>query len=182
MDLERRFIMINSTVNELRQKSDAARDRIGRQLDGMASHLDRVPAPGEWSARQVLCHLLFEPGFNAVALLQSFAPRDLPVVDVVPGQVTVTPERARMTLPELVGALDAQRREVFAYLETLDERGLAAKARIPIFEPLVGTDEITVPIFVGAMFDRHWNAHADQLGQIRRAVGLPEAEYTSSTA
>lgn len=39
--------MINSTVNELRQKSDAARDRIGRQLDGMASHLDRGPAPGE---------------------------------------------------------------------------------------------------------------------------------------
>lgn len=174
--------MINSTVNELRKKSEAARDRIGCQLEGMASHLDRSPAPGEWSARQVLCHLLFEPGFDAVALLRTFAPRDLPVVDVVPGQVTVTPERARMTLPELVGALDAQRRDVFAYLATLDDRGLAAKARIPIFESLVGTDEITMPIFVGAMFDHHWHAHADQLGQIRRAAGLPEAKYTRPAA
>jgi hypothetical protein len=174
--------MINSTVNELRKKSAAARDRIGRQVDGMAPHLDRVPAAGEWSVRQVLCHLLFEPGFDAVALLGTFAPRDLPVVEVVPGQVTVTAERARMTLPELVGALDAQRESVFAYLQTLDEAGLAAKARIPIFESLVGTDEITVAIFVGVLFDRHWNAHADQLGQIRRAVGLPEAEYTSSAA
>jgi hypothetical protein len=167
--------MINPTVNELRKKNEAARDRIGRQLDGMAAHLDRSPAPGEWSARQVLCHLLLEPGFDAVALLQCFAPRDLPLVEIVPGQVTVTPERARMTLAELIGGLDAQRLEVFAYLETLDEAALGAKARVPLFAPLVGTDEITLPMFVGVMFDRHWHAHADQLAQIRQAAGLPEA-------
>lgn len=168
--------MINPTVNELRKKNDAARDRIGRQLEDMAFHLDRSPGAGEWTARQVLCHLMFEPGFDAVGLLRRFAPRDLPVVEIVPGQVTVTPERARMTLPELIGALDAQRRDVFVYLETLDETGLGSKARIPLFESLIGTDEITLPIFVGAMFDLHWNAHADQLAQIRRAAGLPEAQ------
>jgi hypothetical protein len=168
--------MVNPTVNELRKKSEAARDRIGRQLDGMAAHLDRAPAPGEWSARQVLCHLLLEPGFDAVALLRCFAPRDLPLLEIVPGQVTVTAERARMTLPELIGGLDAQHQDVFAYLETLDEAGLGGKARIPLFEPLIGTDEITLPIFVEVMFDRHWHAHADQLAQIRRAAGLPEAK------
>lgn len=168
--------MINATVNELRKKSEAAWDRIGAQLAGMGPHLDRAPAPGEWSARQVLCHLLFPPGFDAVALLKRFAPTDLPLIEIVPGQVTVTPERARMPLPDLVAALEAQRRDVFAYLETLDEAGLGHKARIPIFEPLIGTDEITLPIFVGAMFDRHWNAHADQLATIRQAAGLPGAK------
>src|SRR5262245_48901121 len=176
MERERRPIMINSTVNELRKKSDAARDRIGRQLEGMASHLDSTPAPGEWSARQVLCHLMFEPGFDPVALLRRFAPRDLPVVEIVPGQVTLTPERARMTLPELIGALDVQRQDVFAYLETLDTARLGDKARIPLFQSLIGTDEITLPIFVGAIFDLHWNTHADQLAQIRRATGLPAAQ------
>jgi hypothetical protein len=89
---------------------------------------------------------------------------------------TVTPERGRMTLAELIAALDTQRREVFAYLETLEEADLRRKARIPLFAPIVGTDEITLPIFVGAMFDRHWNGHADQLAQIRQAVGLPETQ------
>jgi hypothetical protein len=79
-----------------------------------------------------------------------------------------------MSLAELTAALDAQRVQVFAYLETLGEPALGRKARIPLFEPIVGTDEITLAIFVGAMFDRHWHAHADQLAQIRQAVGLPE--------
>jgi hypothetical protein len=167
-------IMSNGTVNELRTKSEAAWERIGRQLAGMEAHLERTSAPGQWTAREVLCHLLFEPGFRPVGLLERFASTDLPLVEITPGVSTVTPERRRMTLAELVGALDSQRREVFAYLEALDEAALRRKARIPLFAPLVGTDEITLPVFVGAMFDRHWSAHADQLAQIRQAVGLPE--------
>lgn len=142
--------MSNGTVNELRKKSEAAWERIRRQLAGMDAHLERTSAPGQWTAREVLCHLLFEPGFRPVGLLERFASTDLP--------------------------LDSQRREVFAYLEALDEAELRRKARIPLFEPLIGTDEITLPIFVGAMFDRHWNGHADQLAQIRQTVGLPETQ------
>lgn len=62
----------------------------------------------------MLCHLLFEPGWKPAALLERFAVTDLPVVDITPGVATVTPERRRMTLGELTGALDTQRREVFA--------------------------------------------------------------------
>jgi len=124
----------------------------------------------------VLCHLLFEPGFRPAGMLERFASTDLPLVEITPGVSTVTPERRRMTLAELIAALGAQRREVFAYLEALDEADLRRKARIPLFEPLIGTDEITLPVFVGAMFDRHWNGHADQLAQIRQAVGLPETQ------
>jgi len=167
--------MANATVTELRKKSEAAWENLGRQLEGLEAHLERTPAPGEWTARQLLCHLLFEPGFDPVPLLESFAAVELPVVEITPGVATVTPERQRMTLPELTAALDAQRQAVFAYLETLDEDELERRARIPIFKPLIGTDEITLPIFVGAMFERHWNGHADQLAQIRRAVGLPVA-------
>ena len=168
--------MSNGTVNELRKKSEAAGKRIGRQLAGMEAHLERTHAPGQWTTRQVLCHLLFEPGFRPVGLLERFASTEPPLVEITPGVATVTPERGRMTLAELIAALDTQRREAFAYLETLEEADLRRKARIPLFAPIVGTDEITLPIFVGAMFDRHWNGHADQLAQIRQAAGLPETQ------
>jgi len=166
--------MSHAIVKELRGKNDAAWERLGRQLAGMEVHLEHSDRPGEWTTRQVLCHLLFEPGFQPTGLLRCFAAADLPLIEIVPGVATVTAERERMSLAELTAALDAQRRQVFAYLDTLGEAELGHKARIPLFEPLVGTDEITLPIFVGALFDRHWIGHADQVAQIRRAVGLPE--------
>ena len=171
--------MVNATVKELQRTSDTRWEALGRVLASMEAHLERADAPGEWTTRQVLCHLLFEPGWKPVALLERFATGpagDLPLVEITPGAVTVTPERQRMTLAELVAALDGQRREVFGYLATLGEADLARKARIPLFAPLLGTDEVPLPVFVGAMFDRHWTGHIEQLGKIRRAAGLPEAE------
>ncbi len=40
----------------------------------------------------------------------------------------------------------------------------------------MGTDEIATPVFVGALFDYHWNDHAGQLAKIRKAAGLDEAK------
>jgi hypothetical protein len=168
--------MATETVTELRQKSDAAWANLSRQTQGMDAHLDRADAPGEWTMREVLCHVLFEPGFDPRAVLSSFAHRDLPVFDVKASDTHVTPDRQRSTLDELMRALDAQRHALFAYLEELSEGDLARKARIPLFKQFMGTDEIPIPMFVGAMYDYHWNDHAGQIAKIRRAVGLPEAK------
>ena len=169
----------HATVRELRKRSDAARERLGRELAGMEAHLERTHAPGQWTAREVLCHLLGEPGVDLLALLERFSATDPPLVEITPGLVTVTPERRRMTLAGLLAALDAQRASVLGYLDGLAPADLGGKARIPLFAPILGTDEVTLPIFVGAMFGMHWDAHADQIGQIRQAVGLPEAQYTT---
>jgi DinB superfamily len=167
--------MTAQTVRELETKSDAAWKTLTAQLAGMEPYLERADAPGEWTAREVLSHLLHAPGWNVAAVLRSFAARDLPVVEIDAGETFLTPERKAMTLAQLVAALDGQRREVFAYLRTLSEADLGRKARIPLFKSFMGTDEITLPMFVGAMFDYHLNDHASQLAKIRKAVGLPTA-------
>ena len=137
--------MVNATVRELQRSNDVVWETLGETLEGMDAHLERADAPGQWTARQVLCHLLCEPGAEPVALL------------------------------------DGQRRDVLGYLATLGEADLARRARIPVFGPLLGTDEVPLPVFVGIMFDRHWAAHIEQLAKIRRAAGLPEAQYTTPT-
>ena len=143
----------------------------------MEPHLDRADAPGEWTTRQVLSHLLFEPGWDVVAFLKKFSDRDLPLGEIVPGRTNVTPERQAMTLAQFVAALDAQQRGVFEYLESLDEAELHQReARIPLFKQFFGTDETPMTVYVGALFDYHWNDHAGQLGKIRKAAGLPEAK------
>ena len=168
--------MANAAVAELRKKADAVWDNLTRQLEGMEPHLERSDAPGEWTTRQVLCHLLSEPGWKPVAVLKSFATEDLPVIEITPGQTQVTPERKKMTLQQLKDALDAKRRDVFDYLETLSEADLGRKARIPLFKRVMNTEEVSIPAYVGAMFGYHWKEHAGQLAKIRKAVGLPEAK------
>ena len=167
--------MATSTVAELRKKTDAAWTNLNRQLQGMEPHMDRSDAPGEWTTRQVLAHLLFEDGWKPAPVLASFATHDLPMIEINPGLAEVTPERQKMTLKEFIDALDAQRHEVFDYLEGLSDADLKRKARVPLFKQFMGTDEIAMPVYVGAMFAYHWSDHAGQLAKIRKAAGLPEA-------
>jgi hypothetical protein len=94
----------------------------------METHLERAHAPGQWTTRQVLCHLLFEPGFRPTGLLECFTATDLPLIEIIPGVATVTAERGRMTLAELTAALDAQRRQVFAYLGSASRISAARRA------------------------------------------------------
>jgi len=60
-------------------------------------------------------------------------------------------------------------------LEDLGDGDLQRKACIPLFSQFMGTDEITIPVYVGALFDFHWNDHAGQIAKIRKAAGLPDA-------
>src|ERR1700756_2802962 len=120
-------LMANATVNELRAKNDAVWESLGRVLRGMEGHLEQADAPGEWTTREVLCHLLFEPGWQPGALLKTFAERDLPVIEISPGDTNVTPERRTMTLAELADALESQRRALFGYLDGLSEADLQRK-------------------------------------------------------
>jgi hypothetical protein len=169
--------MASQQVTDLRAQSDAAWANLSGQLQGMEPHLDRAEAPGEWTTRQVLAHLLFEPGSSTADFLRTFTERDYATVPFQPGQVHMTPERERMTLPQFVDALDGQRRGVFAYLESVPEADLdRRKVRIPPFKPFMGTDEISLAMFAGGMFNYHWNDHAGQLAKIRKAAGLPEAK------
>ena len=167
--------MASAAVTELKKKSDAAAANLWRQLQGMEPYLDKSDAAGEWTTRQVLCHLLGDPEKNSVAVLQSFTVGSLPVIDIKPGYAPVTPERQQMTLAELQEALEAQRRGILIYLDSLESGDLGRKAKIPLFKQFMGTDEIALPVYVGAMFDYHWNDHAGQIAKIRKANGLSDA-------
>jgi hypothetical protein len=108
-----------------------------------------------------------------VAELKSFATSNLPLIEIEPGETNVTPERKKMTKAQLLDALEAQRRGIFGYLDSLSDADLGRKAKIPLFKQFMGTDEITLPIYIGAMFDFHWNDHAGQIAKIRKANGMP---------
>ena len=168
--------MAHAKVKELRTQSDKAWAQLRAQLRGMEPYLDQSDAPGQWTTREVLSHLLFESGWKPVPLLKTFAHQNLPVIEINPGLVDVTGERKSMTLKQFADALDTQRRDVMTYLDGLSEAELGRKSRIPLFKEIKGTDEVDIPTFVGALFEYHWMDHVSQLAKIRKAVGLPDAK------
>src|SRR5207245_11189714 len=99
--------------------------------------------------------------------------RGYPVVETAPEHPCRDEQRRHLTLSQFKDALDAHHRRVLDYIDGLDEPAFERrKARIPLFKQFMGTDEITIDIYLGAMFDYHWNDHAGQLEKIRQAVGL----------
>ena len=62
--------MAHATVNDLRGRANKAWAQLRAQLQGMEPYLDKSDAPGQWTTREVLSHLLFEPGWKPVALLK----------------------------------------------------------------------------------------------------------------
>jgi len=156
--------VVSQIIGELRTTTDAVWGRLSAHLQRMECYMERPDAPAEWTTRQVLCHLLGEPGWRPVPVLSTFATAGLPLTEIKLGQTHVTLERQMMRLDQLTNALDRHRREVFEYLESLDDQGLQRKARIPLFKQLLATDEVTIPTWV-----------AGQLATIRNTVGLSEA-------
>ena len=63
--------MASAVVNELKKKSDAAATSLARQVQDMEPHLEKSDAPGEWTTREVLCHLLAEPNATVATLKAS---------------------------------------------------------------------------------------------------------------
>jgi hypothetical protein len=168
--------MAGKLATSLKGKLDAAWTNLTKQLQGMEPHLERSDAPDQWTTREVLCHLLLPSGANLEATMKSFATRDLPLIEINPGKTYVTDERRSMSLKQLLDGLDHQRRGVIAYIESLPDEDLQdRKARIPLFKGVMGTDEIPLGRYVGAMYDYHWNDHAGQIAKIRAAAGLPAA-------
>ena len=100
--------MAANVVADLKARADAALVSLRRQLEGMEPYLERADAPGEWTAREVLSHLLGAAHWEAAAFLRSFARTNLPVLDLDPGTHYMTDERRRM-LEDFLAGLDSQR-------------------------------------------------------------------------
>ena len=77
--------MASKHAQDLRRRIDVASENLSRQRQGMDAHMERADAPGEWTTREVLSHLLFEPGVDLAATLATFSERDYPVVEIDPG-------------------------------------------------------------------------------------------------
>ena len=88
----------------------------------------------------------------------------LPLIELDPGNTHLDGSRRTMPLAQFKSALEKQRDSVLAYVASTSDAELQnRKARIPLFKQIMQQEEIPIAVYVGALFDYHWNDHAGQL-------------------
>ena len=148
----------------LKDKFDEKASAIESTVSGISDEkASRRPAEGEWSVRDVLCHLSGDAQHTFRDDLNRFLEEDTPELGVAPGELYWTPGREGASVQELARSVAAQYREIGAFVGGLTEEQLARPARIAFLEQVRGSDEIKLSEWISLIAEYHLSQHISQL-------------------
>ncbi len=151
---------------------DSYEKELERLLEGIDYCFDWRPEEGEWSAREVIYHMLHSPEggiHNAVRGMLAGQPE---TVNLVADATHLTPERQEKDL-------DGVRQDIAELLSGLREALASASeedmdnAQAGVYLSRTGnTEPRTVRNLVERIFVGHWKTHLEQIADLRERLGL----------
>ena len=154
------------------QEIESIRAELGRLVEGMDYCLDWKPDDEEWSAREVVYHMVDTPSGGVHGAVSGILDRSLGELPVTAGLTNLTAERQAQDL-------EAVREDVEAVLAGM-ERALHSTMDAQLAESVVlfhsitrsTKEERTAQSVVEGLFLRHWREHLGQLAALRDALGF----------
>lgn len=150
------------------------RDKIG-ELKGVCKGIDEETASrapeGRWSPKQVLSHLCGPDGSGLLPSFKAFVERDVPLLDIEPGNPFYTEKRAQMTVEQLVDELSAEYDRIEKFTAGLSDAQLGRKAHIPMIRDTPMGEYPTLAMWINAIAEYHLGFHIDQMKEILQALG-----------
>ena len=154
-------MVMNATLKDkFDEKASAIESTVAGISDEKAS---RRPAEGEWSVRDVLCHLSGDAQHTFRDDLNRFLKEDMPELGVVPGEVYTSPERESASIQELARSVAQQYRDIGTFVGGLTDEQLARPARIAFLKQVRGSDEIKLSEWISVIAEYHLSQHISQL-------------------
>ncbi len=160
-----------ATREELRQRVQATRDQLSKMLDGMDYCLDWKPGDQEWSAREVLYHLVDTPPGGIHAAARAVLQDEISELTLAPDMTDTSGDRAGTDMAQIMAQVEA----VLAGLESVidDASDADFEKSLPVHLPARGTTQtFTLERLIGGAMDRHWAEHLGQLAELRDGLGL----------
>lgn len=162
------------TVEALLREMEEAYQEVRRLLEGLDYSLDWKARPddeADWSARDVVTHLLGGPGVDLATIVRRALAEETPSFQVRPGDPYRSPERRQMRMPQLREALDSLYREVQGLVRSAGPGQLGRRVRLEM--PGMAR-EFTVAELVYYAFARDWRESAERLRAIRGQLGVDD--------
>lgn len=160
-----------STIHDQRENLGALSTGLVELLNGMDYCLDWKPDDSQWSAREIVYHLLDTPPGGTPAVVRGIVSCEISEYEIWSDRTNVTEDRATR---EMDGVQDDIAGFFTAFGNALDlaeDSDLHGRSVI-MHQRTRGEDlERTLEELL-AGFDRHWRAHLEQLSELRAALGL----------
>ena len=160
-----------TTIQSQRENVDSLRAALLELLDGMNYCLDWKPDESDWSAREIVYHLLDTPQGGTASLVQSIVSGDISEYEIWSDRTNVNEARATLDMEEVeadISAFFAKFNEALLSAEDADLQG----RRVLMHQRTRGQDEERTLEALLTGWDRHWRAHLEQLGGLRSALGF----------
>ena len=160
-----------ATKEELRQLVQAMREQLSATLDGMDYCLDWKPTDEEWSAREVLYHLVDTPPGGIHTAARAVLQGDIDELTLPPDVTDTSGDRAQCDMQQVMSEVGA----VLQGLEDVidDASDVDLEKILPVHLPSRGTtEERSLGRIIEGSMDYHWADHLGQLKALREGLGL----------
>ena len=160
-----------TTIQSQRDNVDSLRTALLELLDGMNYCLDWKPDESQWSAREIVYHLLDTPPGGMAAVAQGIVLGEITEYEIWSDFTNVTEARATLDMAEVERDIAAFFAVFADALEAASDADLPAR-RVLMRQRTRGEDVERTLEEALAGFDRHWRAHLEQLAELRAALGF----------
>ena len=152
----------------LKQQLDQKVQEIKQAVSGLSEEqASREPAPGEWSAKEVLSHLCGQDDALSMYEFKRFLTEDTPPLGITPGQYSDI--RKDAPVPELLSKVESDYSAIGNFFSGLDDQQLNRKAHIPFLKETPFGENVTLGQLAGLLINFHLNDHVNQLRNLSRS-------------
>ncbi len=121
------------------------------------------PGADEWSARDLLSHLLGDAQGNYKEMCERFVSEDKPELPLVPGQTYSDKSREDAPIQTLLGNVVSEYKAIGDWAATLTDEQLARPAYIAFLKETPLTDSPSLQTWLGVIVNYHLPDHINQL-------------------
>ncbi len=158
----------DSILQEIR----SIRSELGRLLEGIDYCLDWKPNDEEFSAREIVYHMVDTPSRGIHTAVQGVLSGSVQELPIASGLTNMTDERQGNDLDKVREDLETVLSGLEKALASTTDAELDGK-RVPLHSITRSTTtERSVEDLVSGIFVRHWREHLGQLAALREALGL----------
>ena len=160
-----------TTIHRQRENIDSLRASLVELLEGMNYCLDWKPDDSDWSAREIVYHLLDTPPGGNAELVRKIVSGEIAEYEIWSDRTNITDARSTMDMAEIESDISAFFELFDAALAGASDSDLQIR-RVVMHQRTRGEEVERTLQEALAGIDRHWRGHMEQLGELRGALGL----------
>ena len=154
------------------QEIKSIRSELERLLDGIDYCFDWKPDSEEWSARELVYHLMDTPSGGIHNIVKGVLEGSLEEFSIEASLTNLTEERSQRDLTQAKTDVEVVLASLEKTLSSAADGDLTERKATVHSITRSSTDERTAATVFGGIFVRHWREHLEQLAVLRDALGL----------